>query len=733
LRGTFFGYGNSILKHWMLSYLLVLLIPVIGFFVMAATTRTIIIDEIINSRQQELYTIQTAIDNRLDQSRQIAATIILDSRFREVVRRGNTQNDIINTQEGLIELLLNYHQISGVDILVYMLDTDYIVTPTTAQESPLLSLALYHAGHNIITETWREKLSAYHESGQFISSPYLSYNRYGEDALVFFINVGRMPLTVSTNIFISLQHSSIANTLNLASNTELLILDNAGNVLMSFGGENTMQRLDITYAAGDIVNIDGVQYIRTIKQSSFYNLTYVMLMPYHQFWRPYHLFLTVAVVCVLAALVVGLIVSAYLLRRNYRPLHSVLDVMESEKPKGNEFEIIRDHLIKLTKKHHSTERFLLENYLYALLTDKKRYLSDDDVIESLGLNFDARLLVPVCAFALDLQDSMLEDERISLSFVIDNVFEEMFDNRFEYLATETESAVVFMFVLEEDTAREFENMIDSVAGDLCEFFLQNFSLRLNMVIGRAVESTDEIYISYKEVLEAHVYQRTMEGTTVMRSSQKESEATLNFDLSLLYEAVQYKKTSDAVNMLERLFPELEDKPFQLVRFHIFAIADKLCGIEEAEESKAVYDALNELLTCANQLELKVSLTSLIHLICGETPDLYQKEDSLSSRIESFISDNYADFNLNISTIADQMGLSAKYISKIFKMQVGYGLLNYINFIRIQKAKELINAGGKSINDIALEVGYSNQRTFRRAFQRVEGINPSEYLSGGKLS
>ena len=122
---------------------------------------------------------------------------------------------------------------------------------------------------------------------------------------------------------------------------------------------------------------------------------------------------------------------------------------------------------------------------------------------------------------------------------------------------------------------------------------------------------------------------------------------------------------------------------------------------------------------------------MISLLCGEETDLIEENDGLSARIGAFVNENYADANLNITMIADHMGLSAKYISKVYKLQAGQGLLNYINCVRIRKAKEMIAKGGVSINDVSKCVGYTNQRTFRRAFQKVEGINPSEYNVSGQ--
>ena len=55
-------------------------------------------------------------------------------------------------------------------------------------------------------------------------------------------------------------------------------------------------------------------------------------------------------------------------------------------------------------------------------------------------------------------------------------------------------------------------------------------------------------------------------------------------------------------------------------------------------------------------------------------------------------------------------------------------MNYISSRRIQLAKELLLETGKSISQIAEEVGYDNISHFTAVFKRTEGIPPSVYRS-----
>lgn len=71
-------------------------------------------------------------------------------------------------------------------------------------------------------------------------------------------------------------------------------------------------------------------------------------------------------------------------------------------------------------------------------------------------------------------------------------------------------------------------------------------------------------------------------------------------------------------------------------------------------------------------------------------------------------------------------MTPAYMSRLFKERTGYGLLDYINKVRIEKAKVLLNENSYSIQEIALKVGFVNSNTFIRSFKKAEGITPGSY-------
>jgi AraC-like DNA-binding protein len=102
-----------------------------------------------------------------------------------------------------------------------------------------------------------------------------------------------------------------------------------------------------------------------------------------------------------------------------------------------------------------------------------------------------------------------------------------------------------------------------------------------------------------------------------------------------------------------------------------------------------------------------------------------KSSSLISTIMKYIEDNY-HHDLYLEKISGEMGVSTKYVSRLFYEKTGIHLSTYISQYRISKAKELLLEKDLTINDISQKVGIYSRTTFIRLFKKYEGITPHEY-------
>jgi YesN/AraC family two-component response regulator len=96
-------------------------------------------------------------------------------------------------------------------------------------------------------------------------------------------------------------------------------------------------------------------------------------------------------------------------------------------------------------------------------------------------------------------------------------------------------------------------------------------------------------------------------------------------------------------------------------------------------------------------------------------------------IQKYVLDNYAE-DLSLEHIGSELGISAKYISRVYKQKCGENLTDYINEVRIKKGKEMLLTTNTKIGDIATMVGIESRSTFLRVFKKLEGVSPNEYRS-----
>lgn len=91
----------------------------------------------------------------------------------------------------------------------------------------------------------------------------------------------------------------------------------------------------------------------------------------------------------------------------------------------------------------------------------------------------------------------------------------------------------------------------------------------------------------------------------------------------------------------------------------------------------------------------------------------------------YINENYMK-NIKISELAEICHMSETHFRRLFEETIQMMPVDYINFVRIQKACEYINSSNDSIENVALKVGYISQSTFNRNFNKFVGVPPCKW-------
>ena len=102
-----------------------------------------------------------------------------------------------------------------------------------------------------------------------------------------------------------------------------------------------------------------------------------------------------------------------------------------------------------------------------------------------------------------------------------------------------------------------------------------------------------------------------------------------------------------------------------------------------------------------------------------------KTDKIVEAAKEYVRENYGE-KLTLAAIASKIGISQGYLSSVFKKQTGGNLNDYINQMKIEKAKELLEKHEYMMYEISDMLGFENPYYFSKVFKKLTGITPSEY-------
>lgn len=123
--------------------------------------------------------------------------------------------------------------------------------------------------------------------------------------------------------------------------------------------------------------------------------------------------------------------------------------------------------------------------------------------------------------------------------------------------------------------------------------------------------------------------------------------------------------------------------------------------------------------------LHIILAGLLHNLSYRPVYDYSEKD-LGHRIIQYISE-HAFEEITLESASRALGISVSHLSHFFSERMHTNFRRFINAIRISKARLLMRDPNLTLTEISDACGYTNMRTFRRAFQAELGCLPSEHL------
>lgn len=134
--------------------------------------------------------------------------------------------------------------------------------------------------------------------------------------------------------------------------------------------------------------------------------------------------------------------------------------------------------------------------------------------------------------------------------------------------------------------------------------------------------------------------------------------------------------------------------------------------------------------------LQLQMKTLLLTILRSGIFIYEQirhDNGISTDIEGalhYIARNFA-MPLTLEEVAENINLSPTYLSRKFKRETGTTFREYVNYIRIRQASQMLLTTDDSITKIALNCGFNSSNYFKDCFRRINGVSPRTFRKQSK--
>lgn len=200
---------------------------------------------------------------------------------------------------------------------------------------------------------------------------------------------------------------------------------------------------------------------------------------------------------------------------------------------------------------------------------------------------------------------------------------------------------------------------------------------------------------------------------------------------------------DVQLLVELLYTDLKEN----APVHYQSIMDILYTISDTELLKQLissilvysstkYDFSHKVMNTMLAINEKENTDDILLLIETELSQLYKtfyqnkKQNSISQKIEDYVLEHLTNENLSLKWIGENyLFMNVDYLSRKFHQETGYKFSAYLNELRIQKAKQLLNQNPNSkIQEIADQIGYGNNPQYlSQIFKKYTGMTIGQYV------
>ncbi len=523
-------------------------------------------------------------------------------------------------------------------------------------------------------------------------------------------------------------------------NSMLYVIDDDINYIVSDSSQEAMTIGELLLSDtthDDTISSNGKTYTYLEFDSKHSNWRYVYLSEYLLLSDEQSRVLINILLLILLGFLISIAVSLFFIKKNYRPLQSILNHLKIQynNSENNEYDIILSSIKKIESEHenltylieqHSIQ--LRDTYFSKLLNGNFSSSSNIKEICSLyDIEYNTGLFVVAVIkihedtnlFFSDMETNSEEDE-VLIEVIIKNVLSEMLEQYAKsYVLKHNNYFVSIINLNDEHDLNNVKIIFDE--------FLQILSGRFGIVSEYEITDTYKDYINISKAYK-EVENKISNGDNAILSIQ----LGIQRQISIIINNIENQKYDEAIALIDDMFSDVATMNSQNTTYYILNIvleyAKFLYDNEYIQQNSfSVFETTNSIEYLNDIEKLKSQMAQSVDYIKSKNSIKINKKENIVYSAIKIIKDEFSSPDLSLIYIADRLKVNSSYLSRKFNEELGNGLVQYIHMYRINQSKILIdNDNSILIEELAKKVGFISANTFIKVFKKITGVTPGQY-------
>lgn len=300
--------------------------------------------------------------------------------------------------------------------------------------------------------------------------------------------------------------------------------------------------------------------------------------------------------------------------------------------------------------------------------------------------------------------------------------------------------VMIWTAMEEDSDGGLKQRMSHTLEKLAHIAYAEYKISITAAFGEAFQAVIDASHSYEQAKQTLEYAEFASKQSILWFSDSSLEtATYYYPLDIEQRLISTIRAGDpdeagrmVLSVMEKntenhqLSPEMKQQLVGELKGTLLKLLDQKAFME----SELQHTLKNQIIGIQPSNAIGVIQDDIIEIVNALCGVINSKKNHAHiqtvEEIKRFIAEAYSDSELTLYRIAEKVERPEKYISQLFKEVTDINVSDYLEMIRIEQASFLLRTDACTVDEIAARVGYNSSHSFRRAFKRVMGIAPSSY-------